>query len=76
MKTLRCFIATFVLAISISTGAMAGEIQTPGLFDPPPPPPPPPEAMADTGAVQTGTILAYSSTTETELLELLLAAIF
>lgn len=40
MKTFRYFATTFVLLCSLSTAAIAGEIQGVG-FTPPPPPPPP-----------------------------------
>ena len=63
MKSLRNSVATLVLAISISTAAIAGEIQTPGYVPPPPPP-------------DVNYVGEVPSVGETVLLELLLAAIF
>ncbi len=70
MKNLRCLLTALVLALSISTVAIAGDIQTPGLNNPPPAPP----AEANVvGEILTpgGVASDYASTGETLLLELL-----
>jgi hypothetical protein len=77
MKNSLRLVAALVLALSISTAAIAGDIQGDGYHDPPPPPPP---LMFDAGDIQSpgalGSFSDYSSNGETQLLELMLAAIF
>ena len=67
MKPLRCFLTALVLSFSLSTAAMAGDIQTVGITGPPPPPPP--AAASEAGDMQ-GQVTLLIELLEIELLQL------
>ena len=67
MKPLRCFLTALVLSFSLSTAAMAGDIQTVGIIGPPPPPPP--AAASEAGDMQ-GQATLFIELLEIELLQL------
>ena len=70
MKPLRCFLTALVLSFSLSTAAMAGDIQTVGITAPPPPPPP--AAAADAAGDMQDQVALLIELVEIELLKLTL----
>jgi len=67
MKPLRYFLTALALSFSLSTAAMAGDIQTVGITAPPPPPPP--AAASEAGDLQ-GQVTLLIELLEIELLQL------
>ena len=52
MNKLRCILFGTIVAISSSTLAFAGDMQTPARTDPPPPPPAPENQVSTEGLAQ------------------------
>jgi hypothetical protein len=67
MKTFKCVLTALVLSFSLSTAAIAGDIQTVGITGPPPPPPP--AAASEAGDMQ-GQVTLLIELLEIELLQL------
>jgi hypothetical protein len=69
MKTFRPLVAVLGLSLLLSTSAFAGEMQTPGITNPPPPPSAANSIVAEPGVLQGPGFSSEASSSELTMVE-------